>query len=99
MTLMAPVLGAGKQHRGPAWEAAGGRCRQHHREGCSCCHGCNRSITQPPGHSPFLDPPRTVHIDLKTELGKVRVIFFKTSSLSILYTKRSVYLEVTLKEP
>lgn len=27
------------------------------------------------------------------------MILFKTSSLSILYTKRSVYLEVTLKEP
>lgn len=40
-----------------------------------------------------------VHIAPKTELGKVRVVLFKNSSLSILYTKTSVYLEVTLKEP
>lgn len=59
--------------------------------------GC--MLTQPPGHSHLLDPQRTVHIAPKTELGKVQVILFKTSSLSILYTKRSVYLEVTLKEP
>lgn len=59
----------------------------------ACC------VTQPPGHSHLLDPQRTVHIAPKTELGKVQVILFKTSSLSILYTKRSVYLEVTLKEP
>lgn len=72
--------------------------RQHHGEGCvsllrgACC------ITQPPGHS-HLDPQRTTHIAPKTELGKVQVVLFKTSFLSILYTKRSVYLEVTLKEP
>lgn len=73
--------------------------RQHRGEGCSCLLRGACCVTQPPGHSHLLDPQRTVHIAPKTELGKVQVILFKTSSLSNLYTKRSVYLEVALKEP
>lgn len=78
----------------------GCRCwRQHHGEGCAYLPRGAGCITQPPGHSHLLDPQRTIHTAPKTELGKVQVVLFKTSSLSILYTKRSVYLEVTLKEP
>lgn len=89
--------GVGKQRRDPAGrlqvlETAPWRGMLLSAMGCMLLHTAS-------GHSHLLDPQRTVHIAPKTELGKVQVILFKTSSLSILYAKRSVYLEVTLKEP
>lgn len=86
----------GKQRRDPAGrlrvlETAPWRGMRLSATGCRLHHTAS-------GHS-HLDPQRTTHIAPKTELGKVHVVLFKTSSLSILYTKRSVYLEVTLKEP
>lgn len=59
----------------------------------ACC------ITQPPGHPPFLDPRRAVHVVPKAKLGRVQVVLYKTSSLSNPYTQRPVYLDVTLGEP